>query len=597
MNHISDHAQENETAQAFRLSLERHLVQGLARVYTDLSPVELDAIAQSLLEAMPPKVNQSPEAHQNLWDQSEVVLITYGQSIQNHKEPPLKVLHKFLNAYLKDIVTSVHILPFYPFTSDDGFSVVDYYAVNPQLGDWTHIQAIAQDYQIMFDAVVNHISSASQWFQEFLTSHHDNNLFFTQAELSDDLSSVTRPRTSPLLRRVDTVRGERHVWCTFSHDQVDLNFANPNLLIEIMKVLQYYLDHGALWFRLDAVAFIWKKLGTPCINLPEAHELIKIMRFLIERAQPKAVVVTETNVPIHENLAYFGNANEAHVIYNFSLPPLLLHALLSQDASILQGWLLSLPNLQAGTAYLNFIASHDGIGLRPAEGLLNDAQLEQMKQHIKQAGGLTTDRVLADGSVKTYEMNISLFDALAGTFDGVDEFQVQRFVSAYAIAFGLAGIPAIYIHSFLATSNDQERFAKTGVNRALNRHEWYEDELEALLADSTTANAQVLQSLRRLLKSRQQQPAFHPNSAQHILHLQPSLLGFYRQDYESGQIIFCIYNLTKTLQTISVSDLNLTGSGGWINLVDGSCLLNLNESLELLAYEFVWLTVDPNFTS
>lgn len=583
-------ASVNEISETLRTRLERHLVQGLARIYTDLSPAELEVVAQGLLDAMPPRVDKTPEAHQNLWDQSDVVLITYGQSIKNHREPPLVTLHRFLNAHLKDVVTSVHILPFYPFTSDDGFSVVDYYEVNPQLGDWSHIEAIATDYQIMFDAVVNHISSASQWFQAFLTSQNDHNLFFTQAELSDDLSEVTRPRTSPLLRRVDTVRGERHVWCTFSHDQVDLNFANPNLLIEIMRVLQYYLDHGALWFRLDAVAFIWKELGTTCINLPQAHELIKLMRFLIEHAEPKAVVVTETNVPIHENLAYFGNANEAHVIYNFSLPPLLLHAFLSQDALILKSWLLSLPNLQAGTAYLNFIASHDGIGLRPAEGLLTDSQLEQMKQHVKRSGGLTTDRVLPDGSVKTYEMNVSLFDALSGTFDGVDEFQVQRFVSAYGIAFGLAGVPAVYVHSFLATSNDQERFAQTGVNRALNRHEWNEDELEALLADGTSFNARVLQSLCKLLRIRQLQPAFHPNAAQHILHLQKHLLGFYRQDHDSGQTIFCIYNLSRDVQTVSVVDLNLSCLGSWTNLVNGTCLDNPSESVQLAPYEFVWLT-------
>lgn len=571
--------------------LRGHLTESLSRVYKHYSHSQLEQIADQLLEAMPPKVAKSPKAHENLWTEKEVVLITYGDSIVNHREPPLEVLRQFLKNHLSDVLTTVHILPFYPFTSDDGFSVVDYCQVNPQLGEWEHVEKLAEDFHIMFDAVVNHISSASRWFQTYLTSQKDDNLFFTEASPHEDTSMVTRPRTSPLLRRVDTVRGERYVWCTFSHDQVDLNFGNPNLFIEVVKVFQYYLDHGASWFRLDAIAFIWKELGTTCINLPEAHELIKIMRLLLEHAHPEAVVVTETNVPIHENLAYFGNANEAHVIYNFSLPPLLVHSLLSQDASYLKKWLLSLPNLQDGTAYLNFIASHDGIGLRPAEGLLPDEEIDQMKQHVKASGGYLTDRMLPTGDVKTYEMNISLFDALSGTFEaGKDEFHIARFVSAYAIAFGLAGIPAVYIHSFLATPNDHERYERTGVNRAVNRHVWNADELDALLDDQDSDQYQVLQQLKKLLRIRCNQPAFHPNAAQHIMHLSSNLLGFHRHDPVSGQKIFAIYNMSRHKQDLSVYDLNLSSLGRWTNLVNGECYFDPSEHIALAPYEFVWLT-------
>jgi len=566
------------------------LFERLATIYTQLSQLQIDTLVDELLTAMPPNRQTDVVPHESHWSEKDVVLITYGQSISNHAEPPLKTLHRFLNNWLADVVSVVHILPFYPFTSDDGFSVVDYEQVNPQLGQWSDVQAIAQDYLLMFDAVVNHISSASAWFQSYLTAQNDNNLFFVEQSPFEDLTLVTRPRTSPLLRRVDTVRGPRHVWCTFSHDQVDLNFANPNVLVAVVKVLQRYLDEGGRWFRLDAVAFLWKELGTPCINLPQTHTLIKVMRSLIEHACETAVIVTETNVPLVENLGYFGNANEAHIIYNFSLPPLLVEALLNQNSTCLKNWLMSLPALQAGTAYLNFIASHDGIGLRPAEGLLTDEQILAMKQHVKDYGGLTTDRVLPDGSVKTYEMNISLFDALKATYAGYDQLQRQRFIMAYAIAFALEGVPAVYIHSFLATPNDRQKFDATGVNRAMNRHVWDEASLNQLLADGDSDQSVIINGLKNLLQLRSLQPAFHPNAAQHIMQLPETLLGFYRVSLDQQQTIVVVYNMTSGHQPLNVNDLNLASFGRWTDIVSGQCYIGQHETIELGPYEFVWLT-------
>lgn len=569
--------------------LKQRLTDCLSKVYTSLPPNELIQLVDKLLHCMPPRPDISPTPHRNLWDQRDVVLITYGHSIAAKDEPPLATLHRFLQQHLHDSVTCVHLLPFYPQTSDDGFSVVDFCRVNPRLGEWEHIESLAKDFKVMFDAVVNHISAASSWFQTYLTSYDESKLYFIEASARDDLSAVIRPRTSPLLRRVDTVRGERHVWCTFSHDQIDLNFANPEVLLEIIKVLQCYLDHGCRWFRLDAVAFLWKESGSPCINLPQTHELIKVMRLLLEHAEPEAVVVTETNVPLHENLAYFGNANEAHIIYNFSLPPLVVQALLAQNGTCLKNWLVSMPAVQSGTAYLNFLASHDGIGLRPAEGLLDDSQLEQMKDHLKAKGAQTTDRLMPDGTVKTYEINTGLFDALASTYDGPDEFQVQRFLLAYAIAFGLAGVPAVYIHSFLASPNDYQRYQSTGVNRALNRYIWQEQDLQALLNDEQSMNSQVLAGLKKLISIRQQQPALHPNASQHILHLRPELLGFFRQDVTQNHTLFAVYNLTSRPQECSVADLNLECTSHCVNVINGTRLLP-SEHILLQPYEFIWLT-------
>ncbi len=567
---------------------KQKIVKLLAGIYKNLSVTALDQLCDQLLNAMPPQVSQPDTVHlgSSHWDASTTVLITYGDSIQNGRDAPLRCLHRFLKQYLRDAISCVHILPFYPYTSDDGFSVVDYYQVNPKLGDWSDIEVLSADYDIMFDAVVNHMSAASEWFREYLVSYTDENLFFQEVDSNIDLSQVTRPRASPLLKAVDTVRGPRHVWCTFSHDQVDLHFANPNVLVEVIKVFQHYLEHGARWFRLDAIAFIWKTIGTSCISLPEVHDIIRVMRLLLEHASPQVVIVTETNVPFTENLAYFGLGDEAHLIYNFSLPPLLLQCLLSQKSTCLKGWIQSLPEAKQGTTYLNFIASHDGIGLRPAEGLLTDEQLQEMKSHVKLRGGLTTDRQLSDGSMKTYEMNVSLFDALGSTFIGEDDFQVQRFIIAYAIAMGLAGIPGIYIHSFLATQNDQERYKKTGVNRALNRHEWDEVQLNERLQDENSHQYQVLTQLRHLLQVRQLCSAFHPNARQQVMATSEGVLGLERLNSEDNVRVICLYNITMYPQQVVVP---CNGR----ELIQGR--LVMSGEIALAPYEFVWIAVNYTY--
>jgi sucrose phosphorylase len=322
--------------------------------------------------------SKQPHSHENKWDEQDVIAITYGGSISHEGEKNLHTLHSFFNQHFASIVTILHILPFYPYSSDDGFSVINYKQVNEDLGDWDDIKAIANDYKLMADLVINHCSSRSQWFEAFKQNQSPEKNYFVEVDPATDLSEVVRPRTSSLLREVETLDGKRHVWCTFSHDQVDLNFANTAVLLEFADIICFYLDRGVKVFRLDAVAFLWKEPGTNCLNLPQTHEIIRLLRSLIEHRDPDAVIITETNIPNRENLAYFGNANEAHVIYNFALPPLLLHGLLTGKNQYLNNWLMSMPPAQDGTTYLNFIASHDGIGLRPIEGILDDDELDQV---------------------------------------------------------------------------------------------------------------------------------------------------------------------------------------------------------------------------
>lgn len=277
-----------------------------------------------------------PTVHESLWDEQDVLVITYGDSIKKEGEPPLDTLNNFFNKYLADTVNGVHILPFFPYSSDDGFSVIDYTQVNDGLGDWGDIEEIASNFDLMADLVVNHCSSRSRWFDNFKQCKEPGKNYFFECDPSADTSDVVRPRTSPLLREVETLEGKKYVWCTFSHDQVDLNFANPDVLCEMIQIIKLYLDRGVKIFRMDAVAFVWKELGTPCIHHPKTHELVRLMRTLIEHHSPRAIIITETNVPNHENLSYFGNANEAHAVYNFSLPPLLLNALITGSSAHLK---------------------------------------------------------------------------------------------------------------------------------------------------------------------------------------------------------------------------------------------------------------------
>ncbi|WP_417529554.1 sugar phosphorylase [Marinobacter lipolyticus] len=569
--------------------LKSKLAGMLEVVYPDL---DSGFLAEKLLKAMGLAPNQEPPpAHQNNWDESDIVLITYADTIRRADEKPLVTLHEFLNDCLADTVSAVHILPFFPYSSDDGFSVMDYLAVNESHGTWEDIERIAGDFKLMADLVINHMSARSRWFENFRKRLDPGKDYFFEANLTDDLSAVVRPRTSPLLNPVMTEDGERYVWCTFSEDQVDLNFANPDVLMEFVSIIRKYLERGVVMFRLDAVAFLWKEPGTPSIHLQQTHELIKILRLLIEHHTPRAVVITETNVPNRENLTYFGNANEAHAIYNFSLPPLLIHTLVTGNCRHLKTWLMSMPPAQLGTTYLNFIASHDGVGLRPTDGLLTEDEKQGLINAMESFGGKVSYRRTEDGRDQPYEINIALYDALKGTVKGgADHWQLQRFICAHTVMLALEGIPAFYIHSLLATENDYERAEHTGRLRSINRGQWKLESIESELANPLSHHSKVFRELKRLIAIRRRQPAFHPNATQFTLHLGLQLFGFWRQSMRRDQSIFCIHNISDEVQKIALSDINLIGTDQWVDLISGLRVDDLSGSITLKPYQSVWLS-------
>lgn len=521
-----------------------------------------------------------PVPFTNHWSERDIAVITYGDSILPSEGSPLAELTRFLRNRLDDAVSIVHILPYFPWTSDDGFAVSDYDRVNPDLGDWSHLEALSQDYRIMSDLVVNHCSAAHEWFQQYQRGEEPGCHFFVEASPDDDLSLVVRPRTSELLRPTETPEGTKWVWCTFGHDQIDLNFRSHDLLVELVKIIRNHLDRGVSVFRLDAVAFVWKEIGTPCLNLRETHELVRLFRTLIEHVKPDAVIITETNIPNQENLSYFGNGNEAHGIYNFSLPPLLLYAMTYGNCRCLIQWLMRMPPAQPGTMYFNFLASHDGIGLRPAEGLLSPTEIDALVSEMRAQGGRVSERRLPDGSTRPYEINISLFDALQTE---------EKFLCAHTILLALEGIPAFYIHSLLGTRNDTEKVAMTGINRHINRHQWQAAELTKQLDDPTSSHAHILEGLLKLIKLRKSQPAFHPNATQFTLHLGEQVFAFWRQSLDRRNNVFCLHNVSSEEQRIPVATMNLIATEDWFDLISGWELTDETPEIVLSPYQCVWL--------
>ncbi|THH35305.1 alpha-amylase [Aliishimia ponticola] len=574
--------------------LNTQLVQVLGRIYPG---EDLDDLARRVIDVVwpeghAPRITQRAPSN-DLWSQDDSVLITYGNSVLDGVHKPLDLLYDFLSERLDGVVNSVHILPFFPYTSDDGFAVTDFEKVEPTLGDWPDIQRIGARFHLMSDLVLNHVSSQGKWFNAYRQGQPPYDGFFFEADPKDDLTMVVRPRTTPLLQEVETANGPRNVWCTFSHDQVDLNYANPEVLLEVLRIIRLHVDMGVRILRLDAVAFLWKEIGTPSIHMPQTHAVVQLLRVLTDFLEETVVLLTETNVPKAENLSYFGQSNEAHAIYNFPLPPLILHAMLSGSAKYLRRWQATMPPAPLGCVYLNFTASHDGIGMRPAEGLLPGTEIAQMIQTLTNDGALVSMRTLPDGTASVYELNCGYYPAVARTFKGAEEWHMERFLTSQTIVMSLEGVPAFYIHSMLATPNDLEGVERRGMNRAINRHRWDYETLLERLNDPESDQAKVLHALSERLKLRSRQPAFHPNATQFTLALDERVFGIWRQSLDRRQSVFALHNVSDETVDVPLDALNLIADAHWHDLLSGEEIHPEIETVALAPYQCRWITNTP----
>jgi glucosylglycerate phosphorylase len=487
--------------------------------------------------------------------EKDAVLITYGDQVCARSETPLATLQHFLLKHLSGVLNGVHLLPFYPWSSDDGFSVIDYYQVDPDLGSWEEIGRIGQQFDLMFDAVFNHISAQSEWFQRFLQGDPEFADFFLSIEGEPDLSRVVRPRALPLLTEFQSVAGRKKIWTTFSADQVDLNLRHPKVLLRLADALLFYVSQGARYIRLDAIAYLWKEPGTTCIHLPQTHRIIQFMRTVLDEVAPDVMLITETNVPHQDNISYFGDgANEAQLVYNFALPPLVLHSIRRGNASALSEWAGSLVLPSARTTFFNFLASHDGIGVNPARGILSPEEIDALVEGVRAHGGLVSYKNNPDGTTSPYELNINYFDALSNPHEHEPlSLQVSRFMAAQSVLLSMRGLPGIYFHSLFGSRNDRAGAESSGIPRRINRQKLSREELEAALSDPHSLRSQVFSRFRHLLEVRRAEPAFSPQAAQEVVSCAPEVFALLRHARGGSRRVLCLHNLAPAPVPITLA--------------------------------------------
>jgi len=535
----------------------------------------------------------------NLFTEEDVILITYGDLIREEGASPLTTLSKFCGLYLKQTINTLHILPFFPYSSDRGFAIEDFETVDPELGSWKDIENLETRYKLMFDGVINHVSSKSRWFQRFLdgTPHYKD--FFISYDSYDDLTSeersaIFRPRTTDILTKFHTIDGEKHIWSTFSKDQIDLNYKNPEVLVRVIEILLLYARKGAVIIRLDAVTFLWANPGTSCANLEETHMIVKVFRDILDLVAPHVSIITETNIPHEDNISYFGNgSDEAHMVYNFALPPLVLHTFYTKDTTRLNEWAESLKPPSETTAYFNFLDSHDGVGLMAVKDLLSHDEIQFIIRRAREHGGYISYKTDKDGQEVPYEINITWFNALCRE-DGTPhtDLQVDIFIASRAMALALQGVPGIYLHSFFGTRNDIDVVSCPISKREVNRKALDYNILTKAIDDPDTLTSKIIRRLNSIISLRTKQSAFHPNGAQKILKVKPEIFAVLRTSPNEDQHILSLINITddEIQVAIPLKEVQVLKQE-WYDLIsqDKHTFKDENISLTLKPYDIVWL--------
>jgi glycosidase len=558
----------------------------LQKVKELLSEIYGPQTGQAAFQRIRPIIEKFPvqkRKKQEFFSQDDIVLITYGDSLKKAGQSPLSTLRDFAGIYLKEAVTTIHFLPFFPYSSDDGFSVMDFFAIDPKLGSWENVHDIGRDFQLMFDYVVNHFSAQSRWFDDYLTDKQGFDDFAIEVDPSLDLSLVTRPRSLPLLSEYKKHDGRRvHLWTTFSADQIDFNFKSLNVLAKMIEVLLFYVQQGATILRQDAIAYLWKEIGTSCIHLPQTHAMVKLFRAILDISAPDVMILTETNVPHKENISYFGNGrDEAQMIYNFTLPPLLFYSFVKEDATALSDWARGLQLASSSNTFFNFTASHDGIGVRPLEGILPPKELQVLIEVVNTSGGQVSYKKNPDGSDSPYELNITYVDAILA--DQKSD-RADKFLASQAIQYALPGVPATYIHSLLGSRNWTAGVQRTGRARTVNREKLLVEEVMKELNDPQSFRSRIFFPYLNLIKTRTKQPAFHPNAEFEILEIDPRVFGIRRSS--QGRTVFAVTNISSSEVRLS---LRASGASGPMkDLISGETIRPASFSLK--PFQYVWLT-------
>lgn len=581
----------------------------LRRLYGDESATVMLPAVHALVErwrahfAEAPPTRDAGRTRPRL-DAAHIVLIAYGDHLQRPGEAPLATLGDWCRAHLRGCISTVHVLPFHPSTSYEGYAISDYRAVDPALGGWRDLERLNGDFDLMMDFVLNHCSASHPWFRQFLADQEPGRRYFLTLPDPETpwLRGVARARNSPLLHPFSTRNGVRHVWTTYSPDLIDLEWREPTLCLEMLDILLDMVAHGARMIRLDAFVYVWKRAGTSCVNQPENHELIGLFQDVLAAAGcgATAILPSITNVSQAENYAYFPErkgARKADLIYHLPLSALLLHALYAHDAGTLTRWLRDLPPAPPGCAYLNLAATHDGVGLTWLKGILPEAEVQAVIAAAVARGAMVSSRrPTCDAEAGPWEINTTWFSACAPEAGESASCHVERFLATQSVVLALRGVPAMYLPLFLAGVNDSARVAATGDARAINRGRFDAATWEAAAAVPDSPQAAVLQQLPGLLRVRGAHAAFDPAGAQVLVDTgQAAVLGILRIAPDGGERVLCLTNFGRSVVCLPEPLAGVTSDpDGRVvrqDLITGETMPS--GPLTLRPYQVLWLRERP----
>ncbi len=433
-----------------------------------------------------------------------VQLITYADRLGGD----FSGLRSLLGNEFRNLFSGVHVLPFFdPIDgADAGFDPKDHTCVDPQLGDWNDVAELAQDYSVMADLIVNHVSADSLQFADVRRhgkASRNWDLFLRKTDIfpandpdfavSAEISRIYRPRPSPPFTPIKLDDGSEYdFWTTFSERQLDINVESAAGQAYLTSILEKFAQAGVREIRLDAAGYAIKRRGTPCFMLPETFEFI---RSVSEKARALGM---EALVEIH---SYYQTqkaiASQVGRVYDFALPPLVLHTLYRNNADAIRKWLEIAPR-----NCVTVLDTHDGIGIMDVarqgdlEGLLADIEIDKLVEtiHAKTDGSSRRASGHAASNLDIYQVNSTYYDAL-GRCD-------CDYLIARAIQFFAPGTPQLYYVGLLAGMNDLDLVEQTGVGRDINRHHFTPDEI------STALRRPVVTKLLQLIRLRNEEPVF-----------------------------------------------------------------------------------------
>jgi sucrose phosphorylase len=362
----------------------------------------------------------------------------------------------------------------------------------------------------------------------------------------------------------------------------------------MVEILLTYVRRGADIIRLDAVTYLWEELGTSCVHLDQSHVSIKLFRDILDAVAPHVALITETNVPHRENIRYFGNGrDEAQMVYNFALPPLVLYTFQTENSNKLTKWAQSLERISDTATYFNFLDSHDGIGVMAVKNILLPEEVEMMALKVVEHGGFISYKAEGDGSEVPYELNITWYSAINGDDIGESvELRIKRYLASRSIALVIMGVPGVYLHGLLGSKNDADAVLEEGHTRSINRRTIRKRELLAELDNHESNIFRVASSITRLVHYRIKEKCFHPNAPQTILDVSDKVFCVLRTSLDSQERIIAITSITNSTENLTI-DLNSHDIKGqrWYDILskkthtakDGVLDLNLE------AYDILWL--------